>query len=333
MLIGEVAEQSGISARMLRHYDRIGLASPTGRTHGGYRQYSPDDVRRLFHVEGLRTLGLSLQEIADVLADLSFSPASMVEQLVARTHERLAREQELLHRLGQVRASDPAAWSDVLRTIGLMRGLDTGSPSARQRLVLALGEQDERDTTLLAETALNEADANVAGALQWALARKGEGAIPVLAEALDSPDPERRHRALAALAKIDSPRAVAVLADAYRHPDPLVSARGTLARGRRGTADTIPALVALVVNGPDDVEAAEVLAVLAAGHGQEEAVARAIAAELATAADPARLRLTAALAEVPGPLARATLTGLLDDRDKRVALTATFVLRTRPPEL
>ncbi|MBV1850542.1 HEAT repeat domain-containing protein [Catellatospora tritici] len=333
MLIGEVAEQSGISTRMLRHYDRIGLVSPTGRTHGGYRQYSPDDVRRLFHVEGLRTLGLSLQEIADVLADLSFSPASMVAQLLARTRDRLAREQELLHRLGQVRASDPNAWSDVLRTISLMRGLDANSPSARQRLVLSLTEQGDGDAAVLAQAALNEADPNVAGALQWALARAGDGAIPILAEALDSPDPERRHRALAALAKIDSPRAGEVLAEAHRHPDPLVSARATLARGRRGTADAIPALVALVSNGPDDVEAAEVLAVLATRYGQADDVARAISAELVLAADSARQRLTVALADVPGPLARAELAALVDDPDKRVSLTATFVLRTRPAEL
>src|SRR5699024_2701655 len=114
---------------MLRHYDRIGLVSQTGRTPAGYRQYSNDDVRRLFHVEGLRSLGLSLQEITGVLNGVSFSPASMVEQLIARTHERLAQEEELLNRLRQVSSSDPTAWSDVLRTISLVRGLDANDPS------------------------------------------------------------------------------------------------------------------------------------------------------------------------------------------------------------
>ncbi|WP_018348781.1 MerR family transcriptional regulator [Longispora albida] len=332
MLIGEVAEQSGISARMLRHYDRIGLVSPTGRTHGGYRQYSEDDVRRLFHVEGLRSLGLSLQEIAGVLGDLSFSPASMVEQLLARTRERLAREEELLHRLGLVQASDPGAWSEVLRTIGLMRGLEAYSPSARQRAALSLDQEADRATALLAEAVLSEADPHVAGALHWALARAGEGAIPMLAEALDSPDTGRRHRALAALAKIGSPAARAVLAEAFRHDDPLVSARGALARGQRGDADAIPALVALVVSGRDDVEAADVLAALAAQPGRAGEVASAIAAGLTGAAEPARRRLTAALADIPGPLAQATLTALLDDPGKGVAVTAAFVLRERSRE-
>jgi DNA-binding transcriptional MerR regulator len=90
VLIGEVSARSGISARMLRHYDRIGLVSPTGRTRGGYREYSSDDVRRLFHVEALRSLGLGLQEVADALDDLSFDPADVVDRLLARTRERLA---------------------------------------------------------------------------------------------------------------------------------------------------------------------------------------------------------------------------------------------------
>lgn len=332
MLIGEVSEQSGISARMLRHYDSIGLVSPSGRTHGGYRQYTEEDVRRLFQVEGLRSLGLSLRDVADALGDLSFSPAAMVDQLVARTHDRMAREEELRRRLGQVQASDPAAWSDVLRTIGLMRGLDAVDPSARQRLALSLTDDGDRDAATLAEAALNEPDPNVGGALNWALARIGDSAVPVLAEALDSPVADRRHRAVAALEKISSPDATAVLADAFRHPDPLVSGRAVLARGRRGDADTVPALVTNVVDGRDDVEAADVLAALAARPGRADDIAGVIAGELATATDGARRRLTAALADIPGPLALATLAGLVDDPDRGVAVTASYLVHVREPD-
>ncbi|MBW0114086.1 MerR family transcriptional regulator [Pseudonocardia abyssalis] len=325
MLIGEVAARSGISARMLRHYDSIGLVSPTGRTLGGYRQYSDEDVRRLFHVEGLRSLGLSLQDVADVLGDLSFSPAAMVEELVVRTRDRIAREEELLRRLGRVQASDPAAWSDVLRTVELVRGLDVGDPSARQRFALSL----TGDAASLAEAALNEPDPHVAGALDWALARTGDGAVPALAAALDSVDAGRRHRALAALVKIGSPQALAVLGEASGHSDPLVRGRIALARGARGEADTVPVLVTLVVEGRDDVDAADVLTALASHHGRADAIAAAIAAELPGATGPARRRLAGALAEIPGRRARATLTGLLDDPDAGVAHTATFLLRRR----
>ena len=329
MLIGEVSAQSGISARMLRHYDKIGLVSPTGRTHGGYRQYSADDVRRLFHVEGLRSLGLSLQEIAGVLGDLAFDPAPMVDQLIARTRDRLAREEELLGRLRQVHTSNPAAWSDVLRTIGLMRGLEVGDPSTRQRLVLALTGQAQGDAVSLAEAALNEPEPNVSGALYWALARGGDTAIPVLVQTLDAPDADRRRRAVEALEKIGSPQALAVLGAAFRHPDPFVAGRAALCRGAQGHADAIPALVSLVVDGRDDIDAADRLGLLAADDNTAQDILRAVSGELATASTPARRRLTAALAEIPGPAAAATLTTLVDDPDRGVALTAKSILVNR----
>lgn len=59
----------GVSTRMLRHYDSLGLVRPTGRTVGGYREYSAGDIRRIFHVESLRLLGLSLRQIGRALED------------------------------------------------------------------------------------------------------------------------------------------------------------------------------------------------------------------------------------------------------------------------
>lgn len=329
MLIGELSERSGVSARMLRHYDAIGLLSPAGRSHGGYREYTEADVQRLFHVEGLRSLGLSLGEITQALADLSFSPAAMVAQLVERTRERLAQEEELLRNLEQVEASGPQAWSDVLRLIGLVRGLSVGSASARQRFVLTWDGTAGQDAGVLAEAALAEADPIVAGALYWALDRLGTDAVPVLAEALHSPTVERRQRAVAALAKLTSPAAVAALAAAVHDPDPLVSGRAALASGAGGNADAIPTLVALVVEGRHDMDAATVLGTLASDPRRAGAITDAIAAELDHADVPTRQRLAAALAEIDGPRAAAVLTTLTDDPDREVALTASFLLTSR----
>lgn len=341
MLIGELAERCGISARMLRHYDRIGLVSPTSRTPSGYREYSTDDVRRLFHVEGLRTLGLSLQEVAGVLADLSFDPAAMVADLAARTRERLRYEQELLDRLSAVAATEATAWSEVLDVIGLLRGLGADDPSARLRVALAQTGGSTLDAATLAEAALNEADPQVANALHWALARHGDRAIPILAGALTSVDAERSQRAAAALAKIGSAEALAVLSQAVGSPDPLVAMRATLASGRLGRPDAIPALVALVASGPNDVEAAEVLGRLARDEALCDEIATTVAAVLAGAEAhigahvdaAARQRLATALAEIPGERADSILAGLATDDDRGVSTAAGFVLggrRTRP---
>lgn len=328
MLIGEVSAKTGISARMLRHYDRIGLVSPTGRTHSGYRQYSPSDVHRLFHVEALRSLGLGLQEIVDVLSDLAFDPAPMIEQLIADTRTRIAREQELLQRLERVHTSSPTAWSEVLHTIGLLRGLQASDASARYRLALKLtGETD--DVTAVAEAALAEADINVSGALYWALAQHGGKAINILAEAMRSTDPERRHRAVAALEKLDDPRAKEALADELSNPDPLVSGRAALAGAALGDEAVIPALVALIVAGRDDVVAAEWLGGLATDDAIAADIVRAVVDSLSSAPTAERRRLTAALAEIPGPASDKALNDLLGDTDPGVHLTAASVLETR----
>lgn len=63
MLIGDAARYTGVSVRMLRHYDAVGLVRPTGRTIGGYRDYSDDDVRTILQVKTLRSLGLTLKQI------------------------------------------------------------------------------------------------------------------------------------------------------------------------------------------------------------------------------------------------------------------------------
>lgn len=329
MLIGEVAARSGLSARMLRHYDRIGLVVPSGRTDGGYRTYAPDDLARLLHVEALRSLGLGLSEVAEVLGDLSFDPTSTVDRLAERTRERIQQETELLRRLERLRASGPGAWSDALRTVALLRGLRDGDPSARQRLVLSTGAGAAGgDAAVLAEAVLAEADPNVSGALQWALARAGDDAVPALVAALGSPARARRRRAVEALDKLGTPAARAALADATGHGDPVVAARAALARGRLGHADAVPALVALVVGGRDDVEAAAVLGALGAAGAAEDVVG-ALAGVLGDVDAAARRRVAAALAEVPGDPADRVLTRLGDDVDDGVRATAAFVLAGR----
>lgn len=314
---------------MLRHYDRIGLVSPTYRSAGGYREYSPQDVTRLFQVESLRLLGLSLSQITEVLADLEFDPTTMVAELIARTRQRLRQESELLDRLTTIEASGAGAWADVLRTISLIRGLHAADPSTRLRAALSHGGESPADAATLVEAALDEPDPQVAGALHWALARSGDHALPTLAQALDATDAQRRHAAVAALGKIGSPQAMAVLAGAHDHPDPLVAARATLARGRLGLPDAIAGLVALVVTGRDDVEAAETLGQLARDEANRHQIVALVEQELSRADTDARQRLTTALAEIPGTPADSILAMLATDAEPGVSSAARFVLSRR----
>lgn len=67
MNIGEAARQAGVSAKMVRHYEAIGLLLRVGRTDSGYRQYSDADMHTLRFIKRSRDLGFSMIEIAELL--------------------------------------------------------------------------------------------------------------------------------------------------------------------------------------------------------------------------------------------------------------------------
>jgi DNA-binding transcriptional MerR regulator len=65
--IGEAAQLTNLSVRTLRHWDEVGLVIPRGRTDGGYRLYTEADVQRLLIVRYMKPLGLSVDEMHQLL--------------------------------------------------------------------------------------------------------------------------------------------------------------------------------------------------------------------------------------------------------------------------
>ncbi|MCL2403595.1 MAG: MerR family transcriptional regulator [Coriobacteriia bacterium] len=93
--IGRLAELAGVSAKTLRHYDRIGLLSPSTRSAAGYRLYSDADGRRLAEILAYRALQMSLADITALLGDAD----ALHDAVVPSSGGRVTRLAEHLDRL------------------------------------------------------------------------------------------------------------------------------------------------------------------------------------------------------------------------------------------
>jgi len=87
MNIGEAATASGVSAKMIRHYEETGLIPKVGRTDAGYRVYAERDVHLLRFIRQARQLGFSMPQVSDLIGLwLDQSRSSRKVKQLAQTH-------------------------------------------------------------------------------------------------------------------------------------------------------------------------------------------------------------------------------------------------------
>lgn len=99
MNIGQAAKATGISAKMIRHYEEVGLIPAAARTDAGYRQYGDADVHTLRFVRHARDLGFSIPEIGELVSlwQDRKRPSRQVKALAqAHIQELQQKAQELL---------------------------------------------------------------------------------------------------------------------------------------------------------------------------------------------------------------------------------------------
>ena len=105
--IGRVAEAAGVSAKMVRHYESIGLLPAAGRTVAGYRVYQERDVHLLRFIRRAREMGFPIKEISELLglwnnrrrasADVKKLASRHLEHLDEKIREMRAMRETLAH--------------------------------------------------------------------------------------------------------------------------------------------------------------------------------------------------------------------------------------------
>lgn len=117
MRIGEFAEQAGVTPRTIRYYEDLGLLGPNEREGHGFRYYTDVELQRLKKIDALKQLGLSLEEIGEVLPLYCDDPTGLrgkrrileiLQAQMIETDERIAALQrfraELQANIGRIQA-------------------------------------------------------------------------------------------------------------------------------------------------------------------------------------------------------------------------------------
>ncbi|WP_367180913.1 Cu(I)-responsive transcriptional regulator [uncultured Piscinibacter sp.] len=131
--IGEAAEAAGVSAKMIRHYEQIGLLPAAARTDSGYRQYGERDVSILRFIRQSRQLGFSIERIAELLGLWSRQdrPSRDVKALAQAHLDELQRKMlELAQMQEALAALVGRCQGDDAPHCSILAGLAASSPEA-----------------------------------------------------------------------------------------------------------------------------------------------------------------------------------------------------------
>jgi Cu(I)-responsive transcriptional regulator len=106
MNIGQAATEAGISAKMIRYYESIGLLPEADRRDSGYRDYSADDISRLKFLRRARSLGFSVPQIEQLMrlwSDRNRSNAEVRKLALDHAAELEIKAQQLQEMIGTLR--------------------------------------------------------------------------------------------------------------------------------------------------------------------------------------------------------------------------------------
>ncbi|WP_334186611.1 MerR family transcriptional regulator [Noviherbaspirillum sp.] len=152
--IGQLARRTGVTIRALRHYDEIGLLSPSTRSEGGFRLYDQEDVGKLYRIQALCRLNLTLAEIHQILSVGGASFPDVVDKQVAFLDHQISHAVALRDRLtglqARLKQSGNLAMDDWLGVLEQMSAVsryfndEERHALAKQRTAVEAGYDEEK---------------------------------------------------------------------------------------------------------------------------------------------------------------------------------------------
>ncbi|WP_129727363.1 MerR family transcriptional regulator [Ectobacillus funiculus] len=100
--VGELAKQTGLTVRMLHHYDKISLFSPSQYSDTGHRLYTESDIVRLQQIMSLKQLGFALEEIKEIMENRNFNPVEIIKVQLDDVKKRIRLQELLCSRLEKI---------------------------------------------------------------------------------------------------------------------------------------------------------------------------------------------------------------------------------------
>lgn len=102
--IGDLASRTGVTVRALRHYDEIGLLTPSARSESGYRLYSVEDIGKLYRIQALCRLKLSLADIQKMMAGGGATFPDVLEKQIDALNQQIIHAVALRDHLAELQS-------------------------------------------------------------------------------------------------------------------------------------------------------------------------------------------------------------------------------------
>lgn len=125
--IGEASVKTGVSAKMIRHYEEIGLLPKSKRTESGYRVYKEDDLHNLIFIKRARALGFSMVQIKKLMnlwlnkSRKSADVKKITQEHIDELQKKLEETQQMLKALKEISScchGDQRAECPILENLG-----------------------------------------------------------------------------------------------------------------------------------------------------------------------------------------------------------------------